>query len=61
MRSSGIEDTAGLLEKQLISELSKMDLEEAVMIGRALSHYLNLMGIAEAHHRYDYLLVTGDA
>ncbi|CAO2828440.1 unnamed protein product [Amaranthus hypochondriacus] len=51
MRSSGIEDTAGLLEKQLISELSKMDLEEAVMIGRALSHYLNLMGIAEAHHR----------
>ncbi|XP_010681388.2 phosphoenolpyruvate carboxylase 4 isoform X1 [Beta vulgaris subsp. vulgaris] len=51
MRSADIEDTAELLEKQLISELSKMGLEEALMLGRAFSHYLNLMGIAETHHR----------
>uniref|UniRef100_A0A803L7E8 GATA-type domain-containing protein n=1 Tax=Chenopodium quinoa TaxID=63459 RepID=A0A803L7E8_CHEQI len=52
MRSTGIEDTAELLKKHLISELSEMDLEEALMLGRAFSHYLNLMGIAETHHRY---------
>lgn len=56
MRSADIEDTAELLEKQLISELSKMGLEEALMLGRAFSHYLNLMGIAETHHRYEMLL-----
>ncbi|GAY63941.1 hypothetical protein CUMW_229670 [Citrus unshiu] len=51
MRLSGIEDTAELLEKQLASEISKMTLEEALILARAFSHYLNLMGIAETHHR----------
>lgn len=51
MRASGIEDTAELLEKQLISEISEMNLEEALTLARAFSHYLNLMGIAETHHR----------
>ncbi|XP_009615011.1 phosphoenolpyruvate carboxylase 4 isoform X1 [Nicotiana tabacum] len=51
MRMAGIEDTAELLEKQLASELSKMTLEEALAIARTFSHYLNLMGIAETHHR----------
>ena len=51
MRASGIEDTAELLEKQLISEISDMTLEEAFTLARAFSHYLNLMGIAETHHR----------
>ncbi|KAL9275022.1 Phosphoenolpyruvate carboxylase 4-like protein [Drosera capensis] len=51
MRTAGIEDTAELLEKQLASELSKMDLEEGLTLARACSHYLNLMGIAETHHR----------
>ncbi|XP_059648635.1 phosphoenolpyruvate carboxylase 4 [Cornus florida] len=51
MRMAGIEDTAELLEKQLASELSKMTLEEALSFARAFSHYLNLMGIAETHHR----------
>ena len=49
---AGIEDTAELLEKQLASEISKMTLEEALTLARAFSHYLNLMGIAETHHRY---------
>ncbi|KAJ9140665.1 hypothetical protein P3X46_031284 [Hevea brasiliensis] len=51
MRSAGIEDTAELLEKQLALEMSKMTLEEALTLARAFSHYLNLMGIAETHHR----------
>ncbi|XP_059308708.1 phosphoenolpyruvate carboxylase 4 [Lycium ferocissimum] len=51
MRMAGIEDTAELLEKQLASELSKMTLEEALALARTFSHYLNLMGIAETHHR----------
>lgn len=51
MRMAGIEDTAELLEKQLASELSKMTLEEALDLARTFSHYLNLMGIAETHHR----------
>ncbi|KAJ9708085.1 hypothetical protein PVL29_000242 [Vitis rotundifolia] len=51
MRASGIDDTAELLEKQLISEISEMNLEEALTLARAFSHYLNLMGIAETHHR----------
>ncbi|XP_040361749.1 phosphoenolpyruvate carboxylase 4-like [Rosa chinensis] len=28
-----------------------MSLEEALTLARAFSHYLNLMGIANAHHR----------
>lgn len=52
MRMAGIEDTAELLEKQLAAELSKMTLEEALTLARAFSHYLNLTGIAETHHRY---------
>ncbi|XP_047972485.1 phosphoenolpyruvate carboxylase 4 isoform X2 [Salvia hispanica] len=51
MRMAGIEDTAELLEKQLSAELSKMTLEEALSLARAFSHYLNLTGIAETHHR----------
>ncbi|KAA8532760.1 hypothetical protein F0562_032793 [Nyssa sinensis] len=51
MRMAGIEDTAELLEKQLASEISKMTLEEALTLARAFSHFLNLMGIAETHHR----------
>ncbi|KAK6116380.1 hypothetical protein DH2020_049842 [Rehmannia glutinosa] len=51
MRMAGIEDTAELLEKQLAAELSKMNLEEALTLARAFSHYLNLTGIAETHHR----------
>lgn len=53
MRMAGIEDTAELLEKQLAAELSKMTLEEALSLARAFSHYLNLTGIAETHHRYN--------
>lgn len=51
MRVAGIEEAAELLEKQLASEISKMDLEEALTLARAFSHYLNLMSIAETHHR----------
>ncbi|KAM5551064.1 hypothetical protein ABKV19_027440 [Rosa sericea] len=71
MRLAGMEDTAELLEKKQASENSKMSLEEALTLARAFSHYLNLMGIAEVHHRslnnlgkkkiglnFIYLLVT---
>uniref|UniRef100_A0A7N0UE36 phosphoenolpyruvate carboxylase n=1 Tax=Kalanchoe fedtschenkoi TaxID=63787 RepID=A0A7N0UE36_KALFE len=51
MRLAGVEETAELVEKQLASDISKMNLEEAFMLARAFSHYLNLMGIAETHHR----------
>ncbi|CAH9082129.1 unnamed protein product [Cuscuta epithymum] len=51
MRAAGIEDTAELLEKQLATELSNMTFEEALSLARTFSHYLNLMGIAETHHR----------
>ncbi|KAG2702647.1 hypothetical protein I3760_06G099900 [Carya illinoinensis] len=51
LRLAGIVDMAELLEKQLASEISKMTLEEALILARAFSHYLNLMGIAETHHR----------
>ena len=51
MRMAGIEDTAEMLERQLASELSEMTLEEAFSLARAFSHSLNLMGIAETHHR----------
>lgn len=51
LRNKGIEGTAELLEKQLASELSKMTLEEALILARSFSHRLNMMGIAETHHR----------
>ncbi|KAL7257673.1 hypothetical protein ACSBR1_003898 [Camellia fascicularis] len=51
MKLARIEDTVELLEKQLASEMSKMTLEEALMLVRAFSLYLTLMGIAETHHR----------
>ncbi|XP_039143170.1 phosphoenolpyruvate carboxylase 4 isoform X2 [Dioscorea cayenensis subsp. rotundata] len=51
MRIAGMEDTAELLEQQLAKEISKIGLEEALSLARAFSHYLNLMGIAETHHR----------
>ncbi|KAH0878537.1 hypothetical protein HID58_065931 [Brassica napus] len=51
LRLAGIEDTAELLETQLTSEISNMSLEEALTLARAFSHFLNLMGIAETHHR----------
>lgn len=51
MRIAGIEDAAEVLEKKLALELSSMTLEEAASLARAFSHYLNLMGIAETHHR----------
>ncbi|KAE8055744.1 hypothetical protein FH972_012566 [Carpinus fangiana] len=52
MRTVGIEDMAELLEKRLAFEISKMTLEEALTLACAFSHYLNLTGIAETHHRY---------
>ncbi|KAI8002463.1 Phosphoenolpyruvate carboxylase 4 [Camellia lanceoleosa] len=51
MRLAGIEDTTKLLEKQLGSKMSKMILEEALMLVQAFSHYLTLMGIVVTHHR----------
>lgn len=51
MRIAGIEDAAEVLEKKLALELSSMTLEEAASLARTFSHYLNLMGIAETHHR----------
>ncbi|KAJ1406350.1 Pyruvate/Phosphoenolpyruvate kinase-like domain superfamily [Sesbania bispinosa] len=51
LAQAGIVNMAELLEKQLASELSKMTLEDALTLARAFSHYLNLMGIAETHHR----------
>ncbi|XP_024630663.1 phosphoenolpyruvate carboxylase 4 [Medicago truncatula] len=51
MRQGGIEEMAELLEKQLASELSKMNLEEAQTLARAFSHYLTMMSIAETHHK----------
>ena len=55
LRIAGIEATAELLERQLAAELSKLTLEEALSLARTLSHQLNLMGIAETHHRYTVL------
>ncbi|KAF6135274.1 hypothetical protein GIB67_021636 [Kingdonia uniflora] len=51
MRMVGIENTAELLEKQFALEMSEMALEEALILARALSHYFDLMAIAETHHR----------
>ncbi|KAL9276200.1 hypothetical protein ACSQ67_026255 [Phaseolus vulgaris] len=58
MRHEGIEHMAGLLEKRLASELSKMTLEEALTLARAFSHHLTLMGIVETHHRA--IILVGD-
>ncbi|CAN1296283.1 Phosphoenolpyruvate carboxylase 4 [Linum perenne] len=51
MRLAEIEDSADMLEKQLAAEMSQLTLEEALTLARAISHFLNLMGIAETHHR----------
>lgn len=51
MRTAGVEDAADWLSRQLEKEISSMTLEEAGPLARAFSHYLNLMGIAETHHR----------
>eukprot|EP00249_Psilotum_nudum_P025001 c29345_g1_i1 orf=511-3756(-) len=51
MREANMEDAAEWLSKQLEKELSSMTLEEAVPLARAFSHYLNMLGIAETHHR----------
>lgn len=51
MRMAGVDHAAIWLSKQLEKELKGMDLDEAVPLARAFSHYLNLMGIAETHHR----------
>ncbi|CAI0458899.1 unnamed protein product [Linum tenue] len=51
MRLAEIEDSAEMLEKQVAAEMSQLTLEEALTLARAISHYLNLMGIAETHHR----------
>ena len=52
MRAAGMEDTAAVVEGQLEAELTAMSLDDALCLARAFSHYLNLMGIAETHHRY---------
>jgi phosphoenolpyruvate carboxylase len=51
MRAAGMEDVAEQLEQQLTTEFSEMSLDDAFTLARAFSHYLNLMGIAETHHR----------
>ncbi|TVU22248.1 hypothetical protein EJB05_31932 [Eragrostis curvula] len=51
MRAAGMEDTAVVVERQLEAELAAMSLEDALCLARAFSHYLNLVGIAETHHR----------
>ena len=51
MRIAGIKDAAEVLKKKLALELSSMTLEEETSLARDFSHYLNLMGIAETHHR----------
>ena len=56
MRMAGVENAAEWLTKQLEQEISNMTLEEAVPLARAFSHYLNLTGIAETHHRLDSII-----
>ncbi|CAM6092718.1 unnamed protein product [Calypogeia fissa] len=51
MRMAGVTNAAEMLSKQLEEEVSTMELEEAVPLARTFSAYLNLMGIAETHHR----------
>ncbi|KAK8452203.1 hypothetical protein SEVIR_5G072900v4 [Setaria viridis] len=50
-RAAGMDDTAAIVESQLEADLAAMSLEDALCVARAFSHYLNLMGIAETHHR----------
>lgn len=50
-RAAGMDDTAAVVESQLEADLAAMSLEDALCVARAFSHYLNLMGIAETHHR----------
>ena len=52
MRAAGMEDPAAVVERQLEADLAAMSLDDALCLARAFSHYLNLMGIAETHHRY---------
>lgn len=52
MRGAEMEDTATVVERQLEAELSAMSLEDSLSLARAFAHHLNLMGIAERHHRY---------
>eukprot|EP00245_Coleochaete_scutata_P002535 TRINITY_DN13429_c0_g1_i2.p1 TRINITY_DN13429_c0_g1~~TRINITY_DN13429_c0_g1_i2.p1 ORF type:complete len:1088 (+),score=218.89 TRINITY_DN13429_c0_g1_i2:195-3458(+) len=59
LRISGAEEAAEWLSKKLEKELQDMTLEEAVPLARAFSHYLNLMGIAETHHRVRRARVPG--
>ncbi|CAO2180597.1 unnamed protein product [Urochloa humidicola] len=51
MRAAGMEDTAAVVDRQLEADLAAMSLEDALCVARAFSHYLNLIGIAETHHR----------
>lgn len=51
MRMAGVTNAEDWLSKQLEDEVSSMELEETVPLARTFSAYLNLMGIAETHHR----------
>ena len=59
MRMAKVDHAAEWLSKQLEKELKGMELEEAVPLARAFSHYLNLMGIAETHHRVRRTKIPG--
>jgi phosphoenolpyruvate carboxylase len=59
MRMARVDHAAKWLSKQLEKELTTMDLDEAVPLARAFSHYLNLMGIAETHHQVRRTKVAG--
>ena len=48
---AGLVQMAEILENKLASDISEMTLDEALTLARAFSHHLNLMGIAETHHR----------
>lgn len=51
LRSTGLEAQSDLLRVELEGRLSGLSQEELLPLARAFSHYLNLMGIAENHHR----------
>lgn len=51
MRQTGGPDEANWLFNRLREEISSLSLEEAIPMIRHCSHYLNLSGIAETHHR----------
>lgn len=55
MQTTGVYEAADCLNEILYKELSSMNLEDIIPLSRAFSHYLNLMGIAETHHRYKML------